>query len=297
MFKARLSLIENALVMPLLGTMDAFASGVFQDGLCLLDSLLYRGIPVFPQPPARRLSGTYIFGGYLFGHYGHFLLESLSRCYALRRYPDTVPVLFMSPDEQVFDAQKRILTALGLRNDIILVKAPLEVEKLVYAPSGCDLNPLYISDEQLKALGRLPVQEHNPDRKIWLSRSRFNGGGVENEAEIEAELLGCGWEIIHPQELGIHDQIRLIAGSGLVAGFSGTAFFNVLLAEQVHGRFLVIGRSARVNPTIPFFLEQKKARHEEHAFPVQYSSGTGAGQRFLMPDTGPLLSLLRDARP
>ena len=297
MSKVRLTLIENALVMPMLGTMDAFASGVFRDGICLLDSLLYRGIPVIPRPPARKLSGTYIFGGYLFGHYGHFLLESLSRSYAVRQCPDDFPVLFMSPATDVFTFQSQIFKALKQRNDIILVKTPLEVEKLIYAPPGCDLSPLFISDEQLEALGRISVPEFRPERKIWLSRSKFKGGGVENEAAIEKELAGCGWEIIHPQDLGIYEQIRLIAGSGLVSGFAGTAFFNVLLAERVHGRFMVISRSARVNPTIPFFLDRKQVRHEEYAFPVEYSSGKGAGQRYFMPDTGPLLELLRKAEP
>ncbi|MDL2207791.1 hypothetical protein LJB82_03610, partial [Desulfovibrio sp. OttesenSCG-928-M16] len=86
--------VRNALLMPLTGTLDNFSAGVFADGVCLPASLQERASAAKALPPLRHLPGDYIFGGYFFHHYGHFMLESLSRLYAIKQCKK-LPLLFM----------------------------------------------------------------------------------------------------------------------------------------------------------------------------------------------------------
>ena len=140
--------------MPFNGSMDEFASGVFVSGRCLPETLLYRGKAAVPCPPQARLKGPCIFGGYMFAHFGHFLLESLSRYYAVARCKPW-PLLFMSPDPNLRQWQKEALKILGITNRIHLIRVPTLVDELIISPPACDAS-IPMIDAQFEALGRLP---------------------------------------------------------------------------------------------------------------------------------------------
>lgn len=292
--KNKLTAIKNTRIMPFSGEMDSFDSGVFSNGECLPGSLLKRGRPAPLLPTQERLAGNYIFGGYLFGHFGHFLLESVSRLYAILQCPK-LPVLFLSPNDQIFTSQIQMFKTLGVHNELVLLKTPTEVENLVYAEAGSCIDPPGASDEQLAALARFTTPAET-DRKIWLSRSEFPGGGITNEKEIEEELRGRGWEILHPEKLSLQEQIRAVNASRYVAGLDGSAFFTTLLSRQTHGKFFIFGRRNHIPLEIPYLLERKNIPHELHIFPVEYVSGRGAARLYHMNDTRPVIEVLESCR-
>ncbi len=286
------SLVRNALLMPFEGSMDAFASGVFADGAFVEGTLLERGKPATVKHPEEHLAGTYIFGGYLFAHYGHFLLESLSRAYAVARCKPW-PVLVMSPNEQIGGFQREVLACIGLNNEIIRITKPTSVESLVLSPAGSIIHPPRISPEQLEALGKVQPPARQPHRKVWLSRSRVQGGGVEDEAELEREIARLGWEIVHPQFLPAKRQAQLIGCAGRVAGFDGSAFLTVLLARQVQGRFQIFSRRNRIPLAIRYIFAAKGIALEEHVPAVEHLSGQGASSRYRLQDPEEVLRVLR----
>lgn len=64
--------------------MDSFTGGLYSsDGEFIEDSLLYRGRQAQLQKSIEYLHGTYVYGGCLFYHLGHFIWESLSRLYTM----------------------------------------------------------------------------------------------------------------------------------------------------------------------------------------------------------------------
>jgi hypothetical protein len=243
-----IALIGNALVMPLRGTLDRFLGGVFQDGRCLEQSLLYRhgqlfGLPAGPaevaaalaDPATDRLEGDYLFGGYLFRHYGHFLIETLSRLYALQAADPGLPVIFSSTHRAVMPWQKALFRLLGLRGGIVLLTRPTLVERLILAAPGFIL-PDTALPEQIRALGTVPAPPLT-GRKVWLSRGMHIGGGLVNERELFPGLQKKGWEIVDPQFLPVRRQIELLACCAHVAGLDGSAFHTALLAREIRGVF------------------------------------------------------------
>ena len=252
-----MTVLRDALVMPLRGTLNRFSGGVFQGEDCQPASLLWRNreprLDGRPAPPeavrqalgvdsgaaggrADRLKGAYLFGGYLFRHYGHFLIESLSRLYALKQCA-ALPIVFSSTHRDILPWQRDVFKLLALRNPICLLTRPAIADQLMLAAPGFAL-PDIVMPEQIEALGALPSPQRS-DKKIWLSRGSYIGGGLHGERALEPHLQALGWEIVHPQFLPIRKQVELIASSARVAGLDGSAFHTALLAREILGRFTI----------------------------------------------------------
>lgn len=288
------TLIKNALLMPLDGSMDAFASGVFDGQTCVPGSLMSRAVAARPVEPEEELTGTCLFGGYMFGHFGHFLLESLSRVYALRQCRPA-PLLFMSPNDFIATGQRLLLKRLGLNQDIRLIKKPTRVAALLVSPPGSSVEPDFLHDEQLRALAIFQAPPLRPERKIWLSRSNFKGGGLDNESWIEERLAERGWEILHPESQDIQEQVWNISSAGHVAGLDGSAFYTALLADTVRGRFSLFSRRNAIPSTLTYMLDRKKVETREYVFPADYTGGEGAASRFMLREPERIVAALEEA--
>lgn len=293
---AAFTLVKDALLMPLAGNRAHFASGVFKDGVCVPESLQERAVAASPVPALRHLAGSYIFGGYFFHHYGHFLLESLSRLYAVRQCKK-LPLLFMSGHTDIPAPQREVLDLLAVDNDIIFISEATSVETLIVSPPGSGTAPPWMLDEQMKALGRFKAPPLATGQKVWLSRSRFvrdqGGGGVINEHLIDARLMELGWLVVYPELLPcVREQLRLLSSAEIVAGFDGSAFLNVLLTEGVRGRFIIFGRRQRVEAAIIRFLEQKGVPLASHVPHVVDALGDGSDYLYYLPDIEEVLDVL-----
>lgn len=272
----RITLLKNATVIPLKGTMDSFTGGVFNaEDKFVEDSLLYRGNPGQFQETQNFLKGVYIYGGCLFGHFGHFIWETLSRLYAVKQCKQ-VPIIFISPNDKIYTMQKLILEALGINNCLHLVKEPTIIESLIYSPPGSAINPASIIDEQIDALAHISYANKSSKKKIWLSRSRLKSGLVTNEEQIQAELIKSGYEVIYTEELPIKEQVRLTSTAEIVAGFDGSQFFSCMLAKKIYGRFFIFNRRVKIAETIPYILTKRNVEFSLHQFNVKCVEGTTA---------------------
>ena len=76
-------------------------------------------------------------------------------------------------------------------------------------------------------------------RRIYFSRSRLKARRAEgegrrraaNEPALEKLLVRNGFEIVHPQELSVVEQIRLVRSAAVIAGCDGSALHNVVFAR------------------------------------------------------------------
>ena len=290
--------IQNALLMPLQGDITCFTSGVFDSaGNFVAGSMLDRcHTPAIPSPASTHLKGVFLFGGYLFGHYGHFILESLSRAYAIAQCRPEVPLLFMTTRKEVDTRSQNVFTILGIQNKIILVHEPTQVDTLLFSEAGCGLYPPRILPEQIAALGAVPVAPDKEGKKIWLSRSYLSLlGGTTNEEAMESHIASLGYKIIHPERLSFLEQVHLIASSAIVAGFDGSAFYTSLFAKKVHGRFILCNRRAAIPEEIPILLGAKKIPLELHEFSVENVSGSGPRERVLLKNPQDVYKVLKYA--
>lgn len=180
--------------------------------------------------PMRRLAGPHLFLGNAFGHFGHFLLEGLSRLWALRHFLDLPVVLY---NATLASWQMEILAALGLESDrLVLLDEPAIVERLIIPSAAYDLHVSCTArmgetwDAIAVAVGQHGDGTAQGPERIYLSRSLFpHNRRLNNEHEVEAVFAELGFSIIHPQTMPILDQIKMAAGADVVAGAAGSAMY------------------------------------------------------------------------
>jgi capsular polysaccharide biosynthesis protein len=287
-----MQILDKPTIIPFAGTMDSFTGGVFSsDGRFMEDSLLHRGKPGHLRQSAEHLPGTYIYGGCLFDHFGHFIWESLSRLYTLREYRE-YPVLFITPD----GGYGKFIKLLGVDNEIRLINAQTSVEKLLYSPPGSSLEPLYITDEQISALKyyHFNTNDKNLNRKIWLSRSRLLFGTVFNEPAIEKILAKIGYAIIYPETLSLPEQVKLISTADIVAGFDGSQFYSLLFAAELAGQFHIFNRRSEIPDAMQYVLQKRNAEFALYNFKVEYICGEGAAAYYMHSEPEKIIEALRN---
>lgn len=248
--------VQHAVVMPAMPQNDIklrpvnHYAGVFtRTGICVETSLLRRhyGYMVAPAQfaePTRTYSGDYIFGGYNYPHFGHFLLESCTRLWFAEQHPQ-MPIVWCVDRELEGFREEILHDILGLKNPHIFVSESSCFSAL-YVPEPGYVIQRYCSDTFGRFMGKFETPV-DPDAKIWISRSKLADdlSIVEGERELEERLEESGWDIFHPQEHTVRDQLKVIAGSAEIAGFSGSGFHSLLLLKSYAGSVTVFWRGRR----------------------------------------------------
>lgn len=186
-----------------------------------------------PAPPQAR-GGTALYLGWLFDAYGHVLLESLARIWALHA-ADYDTLLFHRPYRTPPAQRTRdLLTLAGV--DLRRVATPTipTLYDAVHVPE-----PTFEIRRGAHRLTRdvfaaLPGVEPSSDRPAFVSRSRLPGAAriVRGEAILEARLERAGFRILHPQELSVARQAAAFRAHPAYVGLEGSAMHNLLFAGQ-----------------------------------------------------------------
>lgn len=247
-------------------------NGVLADGKIIPQSVLLRyGKPVFnlsqPAPAQKTIKEKAVYAGILFNHYGHFVLESLSRAWYFKSRPQLplawVPVVLT---DELKEWQKEILDILGIKNKIIFVNQPTAFEKLVVPEAGFSIPGNVFLKEQMKTLAAVKNVPLDKEKKVWLSRSSLkNGlGSILNERGLEAILKNQGWIIYHPEQHSVREQLTTMAAAGRLAGIDGSAFHSLLFLKDYRGKIDIFARSPKIVKTLGVTAKKKQFNQTGH---------------------------------
>ncbi|WP_408897876.1 glycosyltransferase family 61 protein [Nocardioides sp. R1-1] len=201
-------------------------------------------VPVYP-PPADlpRLEGTLVhLDDESRGHFGHLLTETLSRVWAwpeaLARDPDARVVVCATPQRPALMAYEReIYAACGIPGDrVVLAEGATRVERLL---SGTPMlsNPHYVHPriaETWDLVGDRLAAQAQPrawPRRIFVGR-RERKRRCHNAAEVEAQFRAHGFEVVHPEDHSLGDQVRMFRAAEVVAGFGGSGLFQLAFVAE-----------------------------------------------------------------
>jgi len=164
-----------------------------------------------------------------FSNFGHFLYDGLPSVLMVKNLLRDVNIKLVS--QPLTDWQKTLLHHLGLLDDCIEITAPTRFKKLIVT-SMLSLHLSYptsftrIVFDTLKfsigssAATGLPT-------KVFLSRRGVEKRKLVNRDEVEARLLGLGFDIVYTNEISIEDQARRLSAARFVIGESGAAMANI----------------------------------------------------------------------
>ncbi|WP_456406021.1 tetratricopeptide repeat protein [Thiolapillus sp.] len=188
-----------------------------------------------------KLPGTYLYLGWFFNHYGHFILESLARAWAVQEVPGVdgyimhVHAAAGEPAAHLF----AFFELLGIPQDkLIFVEQDMRVEELLL-PSQQAVLSRCISAEmlelyrQLGSRAALRRQDIQGNEKLYVSR-RFLAADLRtasNEKALEDAFRADGYRLIHPQYMDVTTQLALFNAATQFAGLEGSGLHNVLFSE------------------------------------------------------------------
>ena len=193
----------------------------------------------------ERIEEPHVYGGYFFDHFGHFLLESLARTWVAEEV-GPMPFAWASGGP-ANPWQAQILGILGLDGPHLFPSRPTRFRRLLIPEPGYRIQGRF-HPRHARFLGRFDAAPEGSGERIWLSRTqaaphRRNWG----ETALQDALAARGWRIVHPQDLTVAEQVRLLAGPGVVAGLEGSAFHAAVLLRGSAARFIVLRKTTNAN--------------------------------------------------
>ncbi len=195
----------------------------------------WRPITTAPDPATvatSKLSGKWLYGGLLWVHFGHFLAESTSRLWVLDQFDDLDGILFFPKrprvGETVAQYQRDFLDLLGTDLPVNVITEPTEVEHLVVPGQGFGLGNLSGGTPEYRAyfhrnFGK--AIEPDGEERLYLSRSALGPkrGGIVGEEYVEGNLINAGYDIFHPQQHSMAEQVARYKAAKKVLGPDGSA--------------------------------------------------------------------------
>ena len=259
--------LRDASVMPI-APGAGLASGVFRaDGsFCALSRtrLTDNRFTAIPAPRGTRdtgpLPGTYLFGGIGRHHFGHFLLETIARLWALDGRQGQIRGLILLPMPQTdFGAvlRRRMLAffqIMGCDIPLHLVKTPVRVQHLLLPSQGIGHAEWAVGTKEFRRLVRHRIVRTCPaigPGKLYISRARLRHRHqhIDQEERIEKLMKSAGYAIFHPQRHSVRAQCQAYRAAHTIVGGDGSAFHLAPFAMQPETRIGLIERRDRADVT------------------------------------------------
>jgi len=241
------------------------ASGILRaDGsYCALSQGWIRARKPMPAPSLQRaeqikpLPGTHLFGGNFRGHFGHFLVESTARLWALDHLPvQPESILYLpyrgevGPIEKVIEGHDRFYRLLGIDMPVRTYGTPLRVERLFVPELGFGWAERYAGSPAYRAFmqGRLRAAvAPEGGKKLYISRARLAAqrGGILGETVIEENLARAGYEVFHPEKHPIDVQIARYRAAERIVALDGSALHLAAYVTDPGTRVAMILRRSK----------------------------------------------------
>lgn len=215
-----------------------------------------------------RLEGTWLFGGMLYAHFGHFLCESTARLWALDlpgiRYDGIVfhPKANLPRMSRLIGPTRPWLAVAGCSLPVAAPPEPVRIARLVIPEQGFGTGDMVAGRPEFRAYIRRHLgADVRPEghERLYISRSRLfsKRGRILGETFLEAALAAEGYDIFHPQEHPIETQIARYKAARVVISTDCSALHLSALFARPDDRVAILAR--RPGATIDDFRAQYRA--------------------------------------
>ena len=265
--------LENAYVVPPTEQNFVQKAGILtSDGAYHASGALWRNgralttKPDLPKDDLPVRKGTWLWGGVLWMHFGHFLVESTARLWALEHLNEEIDGILFVPKrprngDEVNDFQRMLVGCMGTDAPLACAGAPERVERLIVPGQGFGLGPMITGTEEFRAafakrFGQ-DIKADGPE-KLYISRSLLPAGrgNLIGEAELEAKLTDEGYTIYHPEKHDIRHQIATYKAAKKVIAAEGSALHMLaMVADRKADVAMIVRRPSGATRNIEVHLE------------------------------------------
>jgi hypothetical protein len=215
--------------------------------------------PKFAPAPkvAQRLYGPALFAGSVDFQFGFVLLNSLGRLYALEQLaPETTLVFATKPmnGPNPLKILPAILRSMDIPNPLLITDSAMFFDELHTTPeifgecqggTGSDAFYEWLDSRWLR-------HQVQPGKKVYMTRTGLGPkfGRYACEDHLEMLLAAEGYEIISPETLPLHEQIRVMQSAEKLIFSEGSALHLYALLRQPGQVSAVIQRRTSLPPVM-----------------------------------------------
>lgn len=264
---------ENATILPLRSVPDdglLFGRGGVVDSegqyvpLSGIPSRIGKGYS-FENPVYRDEKVVYC--GYLVNHWGHFLVEAVTRLWYFLEQDSTVDkyVFFLKEGEEreIRGNYREFFRLLKLWDKLEIINTPTSYREVIVPEIAFQCmefySPKFLGIFDAIAANVVPEPVLTPADKIFFTRSSFAKG---NHLEFGADSLDNffrrnGYQVLAPENLSLSQMIFYIRNASEIATLSGSAQHNMLFARN--GQKLTIMERFVIN--VDYQVNVNQMRH------------------------------------
>lgn len=241
------------------------------------------------------LDGIFLYAGHLDRHWGHFLMDSLSRLWPAfdSETPHFDKIIFTVDKGWPESYHPNIHAALqstGLSDKIEIIANKVIIKTLI-VPDRAFLprerfspKALKVYDAMADAVMRLQrkgesaeIKEGN--KRIYFSRSHLKKSRLNEPFSdwLDKYFADNGFEVVMPESLDFGSLIRKIRGADIVASLSGTIPHNMIFANE-GAKLWIIDKSPIINnyqPGVDILRNLHTTYIDSNAFLMPVDSGVG----------------------
>lgn len=267
---------ENAILLPLRKRADSPSSsfdGWHEGGVCAADYTFIAGldrktprkdanfacVKSYIPDSVKYRDETVIFGGVLIDHFGHNLVDCLSRMWYFAKNPDTphkFVFLMMTGHTQYTKAFFELAGLTEDRYEIITeatqFRSVIVPDEAMYSISSTAHPHWLLFFERIKENIRKTTPKSLVD-KVYLTRTQLPPEVVIefNECYYENFFSERGYTVVAPEKLPLSEQINIIMNASSIVATMGTLSHMMVFAnENTNCTFLLRSPSEIVRPQI-----------------------------------------------
>ena len=179
-------------------------------------------LPTGPIDNWPRLEGTWLFGGHFMRQFGHFITESLTSVWPLGVFDGIVTLPFIFGG-RMDDWHRKLYQLVQPELPVRVVGQGCTVQHLVVPDRSVEINRA-VREEAVHTWWRAAA--HRDDcTKVFFSRSHLTDDrrAIPGDEEIDELAADLGFEVVHPQELDITEQLAIVGSASHILGLAGSA--------------------------------------------------------------------------
>ena len=252
-------IIEGAVVVPPVEQGFVQAAGVLHpDGAYCASGALWRnGRALTTRPPMPRgtlteRKGTWLWGGVLWMHFGHFLVESTARLWALHELGERIEGVLFIPKRprnlgEVAEFQRSFVRLMGTQVEVVSTSGPERVERLIVPGQGFGLGKMIEGTQSYRtAIAARFASEiaAGGSERLYISRSQLptGRGNLIGEAALEAHLARQGYTVYHPEKHDLTAQIATYKAAKQVIAAEGSALHLLAMVARPDQQVAIVVR-------------------------------------------------------
>lgn len=196
----------------------------------------------YPFEKAEYRDETVVYCGYLVNHWGHFLIEGVTRLWYFLENDPTVDkyVFFVDENEerQIKGNYREFLELLKIWDKLEIINKPVTYREVIVPELGIKCCTSYVPQllNVFETIANNVVPQHDWEtpEKIYYSRSQF-AKGIPFEfgfASLDNYFAKNGYTILYPEKVPLSRMIHYIRNSKVVASLSGSLPHNMLFARN-----------------------------------------------------------------